>query len=129
MSHLSHMLSPSRAAKVAGVGKATIQRAIKAGKLSATRQENGSFLIDPAELARVYESVRSEPMSQSEPRNEPSEPAGARELIALLERQIADIRSDRDAWRDQAQRLALAPPPAPLTKPSLFTRVFGRKVA
>jgi excisionase family DNA binding protein len=43
-----------QAAKAAGVSKATIQRALKSGKLSATRQPDGSYEIDPAELHRAY---------------------------------------------------------------------------
>jgi excisionase family DNA binding protein len=49
------MFSLSQAAKLAGVSKATIHRAIKSGRLSATRQDDGSYQIDPAELYRVYE--------------------------------------------------------------------------
>ena len=42
------------AADATGKAKTTIQRAIKAGKLSANRNENGSYAIDAAELSRVY---------------------------------------------------------------------------
>jgi hypothetical protein len=31
----------------------------------------------------------------------------------MLREQLGDARRDRDAWRDQAQRLALPSPPAP----------------
>src|SRR5712691_8419967 len=40
--------------KETGMDKSTISRAIKSGKLSATRQENGGYAIDPAELFRVF---------------------------------------------------------------------------
>jgi hypothetical protein len=43
-----------QAAKAAGTSKPTLSRAIKSGRLSAQRQPDGSFLIDPAELHRVY---------------------------------------------------------------------------
>ena len=42
------------AAKATGKGKSTLHRAIKSGKLSARRTEEGSYLIDAAELARVF---------------------------------------------------------------------------
>lgn len=45
------------AAKATGLSKTTIHRAIKSGKLSANRNENGSFEIDASELHRVYQSV------------------------------------------------------------------------
>lgn len=47
-------LSLSAAAKHVGKSKTTLTRAIKSGKLSATRHEDGSYSIDPAELSRVY---------------------------------------------------------------------------
>ena len=42
------------AAEQAGASKSTIFRAIKAGRLSAARDDDGNFSIDPAELFRVY---------------------------------------------------------------------------
>ena len=42
------------AARAVGKSKATISRAIKSGRLSASRSEDGSYLIDPAELHRVF---------------------------------------------------------------------------
>src|SRR4051812_7869408 len=47
-------LTLGQAAKLTGLGKTTLARAIKAGRLSATRSEPGSYSIDAAELARVY---------------------------------------------------------------------------
>jgi excisionase family DNA binding protein len=40
------------AAKAAGFSKPTLSRAIKSGKLSAKRLDDGSYSIDPAELER-----------------------------------------------------------------------------
>jgi hypothetical protein len=48
------MLSLGQAARLTGLGKTTITRSIKAGKLSAGRNDDGSYSIDPSELARVY---------------------------------------------------------------------------
>ena len=48
------MLSLKQAALRVGKGKSTLQREIKAGKLSATRDDKQRYKIDPAELARVY---------------------------------------------------------------------------
>lgn len=42
-----------QAAKAADVSKTTIQRAIKSGRLSASRQDDGSYVIGPAELHRA----------------------------------------------------------------------------
>ena len=43
-----------QAARMTGLGKTTIARSIKAGRLSAARTDTGSYEIDAAELARVY---------------------------------------------------------------------------
>src|SRR5690349_4755331 len=52
--------SLAQAAKVAGVGKTTIHTAIKRGRLSARREDDGSYRIDAAELARIYPRVPTE---------------------------------------------------------------------
>ena len=44
-------------ANACGVNKSTVLRAIKAGKVSATRNEHGEWQIDPAEMHRVYPPV------------------------------------------------------------------------
>jgi len=46
-------LSLREAAQQTGSNKSTIWRAIKSGRLSATRLDGGGFAIDPAELFRV----------------------------------------------------------------------------
>jgi len=46
--------TPGEAAKATGKSKPTIQRAIKSGKISAIKNINGSYSIDPSELHRVY---------------------------------------------------------------------------
>jgi excisionase family DNA binding protein len=42
------------AARLTGLGKTTLARAIKSGRLSATRTDAGSYVIDPAVLSRVF---------------------------------------------------------------------------
>ena len=42
------------AAKATGKSKATISKAIKNGRISAHKDETGTFCIDPSELHRVY---------------------------------------------------------------------------
>ena len=41
-------------AAVVGRNNTAILRAIKAGKISVTKDENGEWQIDPAELHRIY---------------------------------------------------------------------------
>src|SRR5687767_5554424 len=97
------MLTLSDAADAAGVAKSTIWRAIKSGRLSASRSVVGSYEIDAAELFRVF------PVG---PENDPSqhvatvvEHAGTaaqeaqitalKDISALLRDQIEDLRKDR----------------------------------
>jgi hypothetical protein len=42
--------------RLVGVSKPTLSKAISTGKLSATRREDGSWAIDPAELCRCVEA-------------------------------------------------------------------------
>ena len=53
------MLSLGQAARLVRTSKTTLRRAIKDGRLSATRRDDGGYQIDPAELARIYELARS----------------------------------------------------------------------
>lgn len=61
--------SAKQASKEVGKATSTITSAIKSGKLSATKNENGSFEIDPSELFRVYpkkpNSKRPDPIIES----------------------------------------------------------------
>ncbi len=51
-------LSLREAAEQAGTSKSTIWRAIKSGRMSATRTDDGGFAIDPAELFRAFPPER-----------------------------------------------------------------------
>lgn len=112
------------AAKAAGRAKSTVLRAIQSGKLSATRDEvTGSWLIEPAELHRVYPGAADIPSVQSAPAPVRSsngvqhqsataalqgrlETAEAR-IAEMLESQrlrdevIADLRQQRDQAQTQ----------------------------
>lgn len=49
--------SLSQAAEATGKNKATIQRAIKSGKISALKNSSGAYEIDPSELHRVFDAT------------------------------------------------------------------------
>lgn len=114
-------LSASQAAKEAGVSVPTISRAIKSGKISAQKTESGGYLIDPAELFRVFPPVTSETPRKGDAlgTETPNESGVLQVEVKLLrealERERAmleDVRTDRDHWREQAERATrlLAPP-------------------
>lgn len=101
------------AAKEAGVSKGTISKALKSGRLSGDRQEDGSFQIDASELFRVFPRKPVETQSgtagkQPETVQRPIEAAGERsevptEMAVLrveLEAARAALRQERE---DRAQ--------------------------
>lgn len=111
-------LSLSQAAKLTGKSKSTINRSIKSGKISATRHEDGTYSIDPAELSRAFDL---EPHERAKRRDaEPDgtrllERIGALEAMLNREREIsADLKEDRDRWRQQATALLTDQRTAPL---------------
>jgi hypothetical protein len=105
------MLSLSEAATAAGIAKSTIWRAIKAGRISATRTHMGTYQVHPAELFRVFPATpRGGDVKQVAMAMEAGAMAALdgqisalKEVSSLLKEQLEDIRKDRDAWRTQAE--------------------------
>lgn len=105
------------AARATGKSKATISKAIKSGRISARKDETGTFHIDPSELHRVYQpTVSIEHKETPVNISEKTDIGGTiRELQARLEAAherlsdkdsvISDLREDRDKWRQQATAL------------------------
>ena len=129
------MLTLGEAAKETGLAKSVISRAIKTGRLSAVRQENGSYTIDPAELFRVYPknssaTVQSERSATAQNTNgEHQEVALLRELLAEVRGERDQLRADRDRWQQQAERITLLlthQHPSNAARPSFWRRLFGR---
>jgi hypothetical protein len=90
------------ASQATGFAKSSILRAIKAGRLSASRDELGQWSIDPAELFRVFPalSVPGVPPAQPQTKHD----AMADVLVTELQAVIADMRRDRDHWREAFER-------------------------
>jgi hypothetical protein len=112
-------LSLSQAAKAAGKSKSTINRAIKSGKLSAMRHDDGSYTIDASELSRAFQigTPGGSEWISAAPQTEPVGTAVLEAENAALraaldrEREITnDLMADRDAWKQQATALLAAPP-------------------
>jgi septal ring factor EnvC (AmiA/AmiB activator) len=62
--------SLSEAAKATGKNKTTIQRAIKNGKISASKGDSGSYEIEPSELHRVFPPVAAQRDAQHRQSND-----------------------------------------------------------
>ena len=106
------------AAKATGKSKTTIQRAGSKGLISASKEKSGRYSIDPSELHRVFPLIHSETVSQpsqvdtSRPQDETPLQMKVQALEAMLEREreaLTEMRSDRDAWKQQATALLGAP--------------------
>jgi len=105
------MLSLSEAATAAGIAKSTIWRAIKAGRISATKTEMGTYQVDAAELFRVFPATpKHGGMKQAAIDVVPgamavfeAQVSALKEVSSLLKEQLEDTRKDRDAWRTQAE--------------------------
>jgi hypothetical protein len=124
------------AAEACGISKTAIHNAIKSGRLSAPKNDNGGYEIDPAELHRVFPPVHIEQQRGQDLTDRDSiENAYLRDKIALLENMLDDIKGDRDHWRNQATMLLthqpeLHPetPKAEQPTPSLlYEKLFGRR--
>lgn len=99
------------AAKAVGKNKTTIQRAIKSGKISASRKESGAYEIDPAELHRVFSPAtprRDAPQGQSNATQHPSVALETSALarIAELEKELAVSQSRSISLEEQRQQMA-----------------------
>ena len=120
-------LTAGQAAKAVGVSTATITRAIKRGRISAAKDEDGAWQIEPAELHRTFPPVEPQVDTQSGMQRDatPSQDGEMRVELARMEERLRATEEqreaaerDRDAWRAQAERLTMAlPAPAATTPP------------
>jgi excisionase family DNA binding protein len=110
------MITLGEAARITGLGKTTLARAIKSGRLSATRADAGSYQIDPAELNRVYpftapQEATHATVAATDRMVRQATPAdtGATlaEQVAMLRSLLDDMKADRDSWRSMAERLSI----------------------
>ena len=126
------------ASQATGCAKSTILRAIRAGRISATRDELGQWSIDPAELFRVFPALaipgaetavaahnataENTPMARDATTDVLV--AELRQVIADLRHGQDDLRQERDRWREALEREQAAHAatqrfllPAPATPP------------
>lgn len=122
----------NEAAKAVGKSKTTIHRAIKSGKISASKLESGAYAIDPSELHRVFQIRTAERNFRNEKKQTETAIGTTDIRLEILEKErererqqleetIADLREDRDRWRQQASALLEDKRPR-----RLWSRLFGR---
>lgn len=131
-------LSANEAAKRTGKSVPTITRAIKSGKISAEKTGKGGYLIEPSELFRAFPAItepndKTPTMLDSETHKRyPHETQSLQEKVSSLEAALADAKAERDEWREQAKRLAMALPAPEAAEPEkagqkhgFWKRLFG----
>jgi hypothetical protein len=100
------LYSLKQAADAVGRGKPAILKAIKNGRISAQKDDNGQWRIDPAELYRVYPVTptgNGSDTTTGERQETTKEIVGVgaevavlRERLAEKDELIADLRTERD---------------------------------
>ncbi len=130
-----------QAAKAVGMSKTSILRSIKAGRISAGRDEFGQWAIEPCELHRVYPAIaddtdmgngageRAVTVDATAVAEANARAALSEARISDLKSMLDDVREQRDRWQQQVERLtALAitdqrKEPAP-TQPQSWRRLM-----
>src|SRR3954451_16190302 len=102
-----------QAAKATGTSKMTIQRALKAGRISGDNDETGAYSLDPAEVHRVFPLLTQQdrPEGGAAGGSEPPSPdvelqvtnARLEAELAALKAMLEDTRVERDRWYAQAE--------------------------
>jgi len=124
-------LTLGQAAKEVGISKPSLSAAIKKGRLSAPKNESGTYEIDPAELFRVYPpkaNTNGKTNSGSLTKTNPSQTGGKavvnesldlllaekdkliaekEKAIERLEHEKTQIREDLQDQKDQTKRMTL----------------------
>lgn len=106
-------LSANEAAEAVGISKDGIIKAIKKGRISATKDDKGQWSIEPSELFRVYTAVESvhsgkiQPiLSQSIEKSTPITPIESNyleEKMQHLHEQLEYERKERQRERERAE--------------------------
>ena len=124
------MYTLKEASEAVGKSKQTIYRAVKSGKVSATKDINNNYLIEPSELFRAFEPVTHNDIVKS---NEPiqSEDTAKDELIQQLREQLEKTEqrlSESEKERRETQEkltLLLTDQTIAKKRKGLFGRIFG----
>jgi len=137
------------ASRMTGKSKTTLLRYYRSGKISAVRNQNGSYEFDTSELTRVFdvtpitpvtESVTGNMLSSDTPQKLPQEVTDTalqvrvavaeqslkhlQEMLDMVKEQRDQIAKERDSWQQTAtnsQQLLLSYQ----GKTGIFKRLFG----
>ena len=90
------------AAKATGKSKPTIQRAIKSGKISAIKKDNGSYSIEPSELHRIYPVKQSDSIDDTIVKHNvtPNENTGLQAELDAMRQKLENANLERERERE-----------------------------
>jgi predicted site-specific integrase-resolvase len=133
------MLTVAQAAQETGLSRVAIYKAVKAGRISAQKDDNGKTWIDPAELFRVYKPV----VNQDNKSSLTQDNQLTEKELELTRQLLRQVESERDYLRQSVEHLQTSlnhaltmlthqpePSPKPEKQPTrslLFEKLFGRK--
>ena len=134
------MLTISEAAKQTGLTRAGIHKAIKTGRLSATKDDSGNYIIDASELFRVYKLVDSTGTQDNVNQQETVDYRLIAQRLEFTERLLKQTENERDNLRlslNQAMSLIIHQPHPETSQPEikqeqkpvkslLWQKLFGR---
>ena len=104
-------LSVTEALKLVDVSKTTLYADIKKGVLSCEVDAKGRKRIDPAELQRVYSTLKAEQngtpdLNNSEHNQTPEIPIeNESEIVSLLKSQVEQLQTEVSVAREREQKL------------------------
>jgi hypothetical protein len=117
------------AAEQAKTSKSSIWRAIKSGRLSATKSDGGDYSIDAAELFRAFPPERAQERHVGHsvtavPSDETTvfkvrmaaleaEIGGLKMVLAERDRLVSELQGSREDWKGRAERLLAGPEQRP----------------
>lgn len=93
------MFTISEAAKQTGLTRAGIHKAIKTGRLSATKDDSGNFQIDAAELFRVYSQVDRNSTQQPINSQDTVDYKLMEQRLEFTEKLLRQVENERDSLR------------------------------
>ena len=108
---VDRMLTLKEAAEQTGKTKQAIQQAIKKGRISAHKQENGQWLIDPVELFRVYTRIKHidgknvDGLDDALRADLPLERELLRQKLTFLEEKLADKEGQLVEAKEREEKL------------------------
>lgn len=127
-------LSASQAAAAVGMTRQGIIKAIKTGRISAEKDQNGAWTIEPVELHRVYAPVNQNTATDPQP-VESGIQAGLqaeidhlRELLRRSDERADDLARRLDQEGEERRRLTLLLTDGRIqeTRQSIWKRIFSR---